>query len=130
MDHTPYLTAPLALQFYQEHGGREALLSYATPILDWAQQMLCHSLDISVLPVPDSMIAPFMRVLRLPSSPKYPVSRDTAEKLMTELAESSGVVPVVVALSGHLWLRISSNMYTVREDFLKLRDVLVNIFVV
>ena len=49
---------------------------------------------------------------------------------MTELAESSGVVPVVVALSGHLWLRISANMYTVREDFLKLRDVLVNIFVV
>lgn len=58
------------------------------------------------------------------------MSRETAEKLMTELAESSGVVPVVVALSGHLWLRISANMYTVREDFLKLRDVLVNIFVV
>ena len=35
-------------------------------ILDWAQQMLCHSLDSSVLPVPDSMIAPFMRVLRSP----------------------------------------------------------------
>merc|ERR1719201_1972595 len=41
MDHTPYLTAPRALQFYQDLGGREAVLSYTTPILDWAQQMLC-----------------------------------------------------------------------------------------
>lgn len=130
MDHTAYLCAKPALAFYTSLGGRAKLVAYTGPILDWAQQMLCHSLDSSVLPVPDSMIAPFMRVLRLPSSPKYPVSRETAEKLMTELAESSGVVPVVVALSGHLWLRISANMYTVREDFLKLRDVLVNIFVV
>ena len=64
MDHTPYLMAKKALQFYHENGGREALVRYTTPLLDWAQQMLCHSLNTTVLPVPHSMVAPFMRVLR------------------------------------------------------------------
>ena len=47
---------------------------------------------------------------------------------MTEMAVDSGVVPVIVAFSGHLWLRISANMYTTREDFNKLRDVIVQKF--
>ena len=128
MDHTPYLTAPLALQFYQEQGGREAVVDYTAPILDWAQQMLCHSLQTSVLPVPASMISPFMRVLRLPRHQRFPVGRDSAEKVMTEMVTRGGVVPAVNAFSGHLWLRISCNLYSTKQDFIKLRDVLVKIF--
>jgi len=126
MDHTPYLTAPLALQFYQEHGGREALLSYATPILDWAQQMLCHSLDTSVLPVPASMVSPFMRVIRLPRHHQFPVSKDGVEKLLIEL--TGGHCAAVNMFSGHLWLRISCNLYSTKQDFIKLRDGLVRMF--
>ena len=128
MDHSPYLTAPLALQFYQEQGGREAVLGYSGPILDWAQQMLCHSLETSVLPVPASMISPFMRVLRLPRHPQFPVSRESAEKLMTEMSTHHGVVPAINVFSGHLWLRISCNLYSTKQDFIKLRDVLVKMF--
>ena len=47
---------------------------------------------------------------------------------MTEMAETSDVVPVIVAFSGHLWLRISANMYSVREDFTRLRDVMLRTF--
>ena len=64
MDYTAYLVAKTALAFYSDQGGREALLRYTTPLLDWAQQMLCHTLNTTVLPVPDNMVAPFMRVLR------------------------------------------------------------------
>ena len=48
--------------------------------------------------------------------------------LMTAMAVDSGVVPVIVAFSGHLWLRISANMYTTKEDFKRLRDVIVEKF--
>ena len=64
MDYTPYLVAKTALQFYSDQGGREALVRHTTPLLDWAQQMLCHSLNTTLLPVPHNMVAPFMRVLR------------------------------------------------------------------
>ena len=103
-------------------------MSYAASILDWAQQMLCHSLQTSVLPVPASMISPFMRVLRLPRHQRFPVGRESAEKVMTEMVTRGGVVPAVNAFSGHLWLRISCNLYSTKQDFIKLRDALVKIF--
>ena len=68
------------------------------------------------------------KILRLPTHDKFPASRETAEKMMTEMAESTDVVPVIVAFSGHLWLRISANMYSVREDFIRLRDVMLKTF--
>ena len=128
MDHSSYLSSLAALEFYRREGGREALVRYTTPLLDWAQQMLCHSLGTSLLPVPTSMLAPFMRVLRLPRHKDFSVSRDTAERLMTELSSDSGAVPVFVVFSGQMWLRISANMYSTKEDYLKLRDVLVKMF--
>ena len=85
------------------------------------------------LPVDDQSHSPFSLkckswLPRLPESDKYPVCRDTAEKQMTEMAETTQVVPVIVAFSGHLWLRISANMYSTREDFNKLKDVMVDKF--
>jgi len=128
MDHTPFLCAKAGLEFYKDFGGISSLTDYTEPVLDFAQQLISHSLQTSVLPVPTSMVAPFMRVLKLPSNEKYPVCRDTAEKLMTEMAVDSGVVPVIVSFSGHLWLRISANMYTTKDDFYRLRDVIVKKF--
>lgn len=64
MDHTPFIAAKTGLEFYDSLGGREALDAYTRPLLDWAQQMLSLALDTSILPVPASMVAPFMRVLR------------------------------------------------------------------
>ena len=128
MDHTAYLASLAALQFYKAQGGRAALVTFTSPLLDWAQQMLCHSLDTAVLPVPHTMLAPFMRVLRLPQHPSFPVCRDSAEKMMSQLVIESGVVAAINMFSGQLWLRISANMYSTREDYLKLRDVLVKMF--
>ena len=67
-------------------------------------------------------------MFRLPTHEKFPASRETAERMMTDMAETSDVVPVIVAFSGHLWLRISANMYSVREDFTRLRDVMLRTF--
>ena len=55
MDHTSYLACSAALSFYSRLGGRAAILGHVTPLLDWAQQMLCHALKTPVLPVPPSM---------------------------------------------------------------------------
>ena len=64
MDHTAYIAAKTGIEFYDSLGGREALDAYTRPLLDWAQQMLSLALGSSILPVPASMVAPFMRVLR------------------------------------------------------------------
>ena len=55
MDHSCYLSSPMALDFYRRLGGLSAIQAYTKPLLDWAQQMLCHALNTPVLPVPPSM---------------------------------------------------------------------------
>ena len=55
MDQTCYLSCSAALTFYKRLGGRAALVEYAKPLLDWAQQMLCHALGTPVLPIPPNM---------------------------------------------------------------------------
>lgn len=124
IDHTPYLSSLPALQFYEKLGGYKALLAHTQPLLDWAQQMLCHALSTPVLPVPPDMVAPFMRVLRLPHSDKYSLSRSEAERMMDDLSGEYGAVAVITCFSGHLWLRISANAYSCKEDFLELKEVL------
>merc|ERR1712038_1683741 len=56
-DHTTYLCTKPALKFYDDLGGRLAILDHVTPLLEWAQQMLCQALGTSVFPVPPSMQA-------------------------------------------------------------------------
>merc|ERR1712080_259373 len=90
---------------------------YVTPLLDWAQQMLCHALGTPVLPVPPSMQAPYMRVLRLPETEKYTACREDAEKFIDDVI-SERVIVIITSFSGHLWLRISGNVYNCREDYI------------
>lgn len=123
-DHTPYLCVSAALDFYKSYGGMTEIREYTTELLDWAQQMLCHALGTSVLPIPSSLQAPNMRVLKLPKLKHYAVNSVDSEKMMTHLADGSGCVAVVVCFSGFLWLRISANIYNTKEDYLALKSII------
>lgn len=123
-DHTAYLSLSAALQFYKSYGGMEAIRDYTRELLDWAQQMLCHALGTGVLPIPPSLQAPNMRVLKLPKLRQYGVNSTDSEKMMTHLADGSGCVAVVVCFSGFLWLRISGNIYNTKEDYLALKNII------
>ena len=128
IDHTPYLCVKPALQFYKDLGGHAALLAHTQPLLDWAQDILCQALGTTRLPVPHSMQAPFMRVLRLPNSKNYPLTRDAGINLMKDLYTHHKVVVAVVAFSNQPWLRISANVYNCKEDYVRLKDTLLECF--
>ena len=51
------------MAFYKEIGGREAVLEYVTPLLEWAQDMLATAFNTEKLPIPKSMEAPFLRIV-------------------------------------------------------------------
>ena len=77
------------------------------------------------------MQAPFMRVIRLPipQNSKYSMTREGGISLMKDLYTKHKVVVAVVAFSSQPWLRISANVYNCKEDYLYLRNVLVNHFI-
>ena len=62
-DLTRYNALPKALDFYASVGGREAITKYVTQLLDWAVQLICEALGTQPQQIPDSMRAPFMRVI-------------------------------------------------------------------
>jgi len=127
MDQTSYLSCSAALEFYKRLGGRAALVDYAKPLLDWAQQMLCHALGTPVLPIPPNMQAPFMRVLRLPKLAELAPIPDSCPIIAQQFMDQ-GVDAQFAAFSGHLWLRISFNVYNCREDYVMLKEELLRFF--
>ena len=130
IDHTPYLCVKAALKFYSDLGGHEAILGHIQPLLDWAQDMLSQAMDTTKLPVPHSMQAPFMRVIRLPipEHSVYSMTREGGISLMKDLYSNHKVVAAVVAFSNLPWLRISANVYNCKDDYLSLRDTLIKCF--
>jgi len=123
MDHTPYLSTRPALQFYRWLGGLPGLHAHVTPLLDWAEEMLCCALGTQPLPAPQSMKAPWMRVVGLPSlPPRYALSREAGIAFMKDLYTEHRVVAAVVVVAKRPWLRISGNCYSTKQDFIKLKD--------
>jgi len=73
-----------------------------------------------------------MRVLRLPATDKYTLCRSGAEKMMDDLSalvtdNKKSAVVVATCFSGHLWLRISANAYSCRDDYVQLKEVLLSV---
>ena len=56
-----------------------------------------------------------MRVLQLPNTPHFSLSRAEAERFMDVLSAEHGAVAVITCFSGHLWLRISASVYNCRQ---------------
>lgn len=88
--------------------------------------MLATELKTEVLPIPESMRAPFMASIRLP--PEFTAAYGTTSQseviLRKDLFERYKIVTAVCCIQSSLWCRISANVYNTKEDYLKLADVL------
>ena len=62
-------------------------------------------------------------ICRLPAIPHYGLSSREADRLRDRLCQREGLVCWTTAFSGCLWLRISANIYSSRQDYLTLRNV-------
>jgi selenocysteine lyase/cysteine desulfurase len=126
MDHSAYLCTKESLQFIRDCGGMKGIKDHTESLLDWAQQMLCHALGTSILPIPPSLQAPYMRVLRLPELKGFTStsSEETAHTVMDQIKRNHNCIVAVTCFSGHLWLRISGTVYNTKEDYLALKDIL------
>ena len=65
--------------------------------------------------------------LGLPSSPLYSeYSYEVVEALIVKLLEY-GLVVAVTYFGGKPWLRISANIYNCKEEFIKMKDILMRV---
>ena len=62
-DLTAYICTDRAIDFFHSIGGRKAIYGYIKSLLDWAEQMLTDYFRVKPLEIPESMRAPYMRVI-------------------------------------------------------------------
>lgn len=72
-DGTNYYSVETGLEYHKSIGGFDALNKNATHLLQYAEKRLIDELGCSAYPVPASMEAPFMKIVKLPKSTRHPV---------------------------------------------------------
>ncbi|XP_077866936.1 uncharacterized protein LOC144355796 [Saccoglossus kowalevskii] len=128
-DSTPYFCAPAAIQFYEDIGGFEEIAKYNTELLLWAMELLKESWKTESLPIPDSMRAPFMGIVALPDTSKGPIMNTNDKnipQLVQRIYEKYRIYVMIVYHQERLWCRLSAQVHNTRNDYIKLRDAVID----
>ena len=107
-------------------GGHCAIFDYVTPLLDWAVEMLCKRLSTTPYEIPDSMRAPFIRIIELPEW-LYGSKHDIIEFSQTfpkKMILDYKVNCAVTVFDEKPWLRVCGNIYNTKEDYTRLGDAI------
>lgn len=124
IDHSAYISAGAAIKFYSEVGGMSPLTKYNSQLVRWASTMLAEAWNTEVLPIPESMRAPFMAVIRLPQvlTASYGATKEGEKQIMEDVFYKYNVVTTFVSIQASLWCRISAQIYNAKEDYLVLAE--------
>lgn len=83
--------------------------------------MLASEWQTEVLPVSDSMKAPFMSCIRLPIEfqTTYGTSHGAQASIRECLQKNYNIVVAITSIQSSLWCRVSANVYNSKEDYVK-----------
>ncbi|XP_070532415.1 uncharacterized protein [Ptychodera flava] len=128
-DNSTYLSAPAAIKFYTDIGGMGAIHEYTNSLLEWGIPMLAEAWGTETLAVPANMMAPNMRLVRLPTSDvKYDTTDQWAIDILANIYDKHRVLCAPVEVQCQLWCRVSVNIYNTKEDLMHLRDAVLDVF--
>jgi len=124
-DLTNYFSAATGLEYHKSIGGFDALYNHAAEHFDYVEQRLVNELGCMKYQIPDSMAAPFMKIVKLPKSTRHPIATDAhAKEIFMSLIRDHKVVSKVSCYNAAMYLRVSCNCYNSRQDFDKLTAVI------
>ena len=75
------------------------------------------------------MRAPFMAVIRLPGelSAAYGATQKGAYKMMSDVYYKYNVIAYFISIQASLWCRVSVQVYNVKEDYMQLGEVVLQL---
>ncbi|RUS85918.1 hypothetical protein EGW08_006321 [Elysia chlorotica] len=109
--------------FYQDR-----VVGYTRAMADQAVEAIEREVGIKPAPLPKSMEAPNMRLLEFPPLKMFPYSVENLWKLHRAVFGDSSVFGLIVPLDGRFYLRISTQVYTSKDDIATLVQVLKDFF--
>eukprot|EP00455_Lapot_gusevi_P016610 TRINITY_DN1860_c0_g1_i15.p1 TRINITY_DN1860_c0_g1~~TRINITY_DN1860_c0_g1_i15.p1 ORF type:complete len:286 (+),score=90.16 TRINITY_DN1860_c0_g1_i15:93-950(+) len=125
-DESGFVAAAGAMEFYEQHGGAEAIQTYCHTLAQQAAQLFIDRLQCERV-CPASMNASLcMLRLPLPDPVRLPALMDTprATKLMRHLMEEHHIIAAMLSYQGFLHIRLSAQIYNDIADYERLVEVL------
>ncbi|XP_071799087.1 uncharacterized protein [Asterias amurensis] len=126
-DCLPYYLAETSIKFYNDLGGMDEIVAYNSTLASWAADMISKAMNTEKLQIPVGMRAPCMALVAIPETSLYPASARTCSRLMSDLYKQSQVFVAFSYFKQRLWCRISSQVYNCKEDYIRLRDALLEV---
>lgn len=111
-DFSAFLTVPNALEFYNNHGGK-ALRERNHALAIEARNILSTAWN-KPAPAPDAMLG-FMAAIEAPVS--TPGTLEESLKLHDYLWDTHRIEVPVMPFNNTLWIRVSAQIYNVREEY-------------
>ncbi|ESN94212.1 hypothetical protein HELRODRAFT_164009 [Helobdella robusta] len=131
-DTTQFFVSKSALDFYEDIGGHESISKYCTSLIEQSANMLVKKWNTQHFPLPDDMKAPFMRIIRLPTLAKFPITpnkenfTEDVSDIMSHLWDEFKIQTVCIKMYNKAWIRLSVNVYNTFEDYEKLGDAILS----
>ncbi|XP_061184563.1 uncharacterized protein LOC133192588 [Saccostrea echinata] len=126
-DNIPYFLVPDVLDFYKQIGGMEKIHQYTGPLLEKACSMITERLGTTTPEIPKSMAAPNMRLILLPEYRDYTAETEVSRVMFKDIMTKYRINCAIFPAHGHLYLRLSANIYNELSDYVKIADVLENL---
>ena len=136
MDKTSQYIVPECINFYENIlGGLDRIEEYVRPLLERAVEMLEREWGTKRLEVPEEMLSPFMRVIKLPDLPAFSLSsvdeHDWEKKITLALnkhiLEKYNVVAFIRIIDKEIVCRISCFVTNEFSDYVALKDAVLKI---
>ena len=132
-DKTSYFFVADSIRYHLEiFGGLKFIQNYVGHLLDEATEMLVREWKTGTAPVDPSLEAPYMRNILLPPFENYPSRSEeegwqSGERLIKDLVVNHQVNALIVCVNSVLYCRISAFVYSTMQDFISLKDAVLEI---
>ncbi|MEO8162618.1 MAG: hypothetical protein ABI590_02455, partial [Ilumatobacteraceae bacterium] len=112
-DYSSYLATPCAIEFQRRWSFSERD-SHNRLVVDGGAKLLRNAWGVEQH-VPDSLEAPWMRMVLIPRTPA--LTRSEREALIQRASRERKIETTIVSVGDHNYVRLSAHMYNEVEDF-------------
>ncbi len=118
-DYSAYLATPPAIEFLRQWSYEE-LNTHNTTVVKAGAALLRHAWGVD-RHVEESLEAPWMRMVRLPTSTAF--TRDECNTLIRKASLDLKSETTIMSVAGHNYVRLSAHMYNEMSDYTMLAEL-------
>ncbi|KAK2151996.1 hypothetical protein LSH36_342g00006 [Paralvinella palmiformis] len=136
-DKTVFCVVKDAIQFYEDLGGLEVIKCYNNTLITEAAALLVDRWNTSELDIPRDMVAPCMRMVKLPAMRQFVAVKEVhgdrqtlfgdMNELTFTLMDRFKLVVLCLFFQGELYVRISANVYNNLDDYRRLAEAVLQL---